>query len=419
MSRALCAAVLFFLILSLLVNGPKAFAADGGSSYSLFGIGDLRYMPGTRSAGMGYTGIGLPGANFINALAPATWTRINRTRLEVGMLYEGFNTSDGNKSIYLANADFSGALLAIPIAPQHGVVFVAGFTPYSNINYNFFSQDSAAGVRYTLNQTGTGGIGRGLAGLSYAPAQDISFGASFNYLFGTIDKSMTFSPADPTTYAGGTTTESTTLKGITVSFGGLFQGFGRITESLNPLSLGFVVTSRGNLKTERQNTYQFSSERDSSEKVKGRLTIPAAYGIGLAYQLGERYLFAADYYAQPWGNANLNGINASDVRNSSRFGVGVEQLPSRETIAAWTERVSYRLGFYYHATYYRINGEPISEWGITGGVALPITGETRINVSLEYGSRGTTSGGLVKDNFFRASLSLNISELWFVRYEEE
>lgn len=419
MSRAARAAVIFFLILSFPTKESVVVAANGGSAYSLFGIGDLRYLPGTRSAGMGYTGIGLPGTSFINSLAPATWSRINRTRLEVGMLYEGFRTTDGDKSLYLANADFSGALLAIPISPKEGIVFVAGFTPYSNINYNFFTQDSAQGIQYTLNQTGVGGIGRGMAGLSYAPAPDLSFGASFNYLFGTIDKSLKLTPADPATYAGGTITESTTLNGITVSFGGLFQGFGRIAEALTPLSAGFVVSTQGNLKTEQQHTYQFTSERDSSAKTRGRLTVPVAYGVGLAWQFGERYLAAADYYAQPWGDVNLNGIHAADVRNSSRFGIGVEQLPSRDLTATWGERLSYRLGFFLHATYYRINDEPINEWGVTGGLALPVTGETRLNVSLEYGSRGTTSAGLVKDNFFRASLSLNISELWFVRYEEE
>lgn len=401
----------------MLLTAMTGNAQTGGSSYSIFGIGDIRYLPSTRSAGMGYTGLAMPSANYINSMQPAAWSRINRVRLEAGILYEGFKSTDGTRSLYLANSDFSGALLAIPISPAHGIVAALGFTPYSNVNYNLFAHGEQGGIDYQTNHTGSGGISRGLVGLSYAPLQDLALGASFNYLFGSIDNATTFSPTDPQ-YAGGVATLTTTLRGITVSFGGQYNGFGGIAEPLRALSLGFAVTTRGNLKTTRETTYGFLTEQDTIPQSNDRVTVPLAYGVGLAYQAGERYLLAADYYSQPWGDATFNGVDLPEIRNSSRFGIGGELLPERDA-SGWFARLVYRLGFYYHATYYNINDEPINEWGATGGIAIPLFGDARLNTSFEYGSRGTTNNGLVKDKVFRVSFSVTLSEPWFQRYEEE
>ena len=194
-----------------------ARAGSGGSVYSIFGIGDIQYLPSATSQGMGYTGIGLPSAATINSMQPASWARISRVRVDAGLLYEGFKSSDADKSIYLANTNFNGALLAIPISTDNGIVTVLGFTPYSDVNYSIFVRGIQEGIDYQLNNSGSGGVSRGLAGLSYSPLPDLSFGASFNYLFGTIDNSTTFSPDNTVLYTGAATTQSVSLHGITVN----------------------------------------------------------------------------------------------------------------------------------------------------------------------------------------------------------
>ena len=413
---AASAALLFF---AAATNLSEAIAADGGSTYSLYGIGDLRYMTSTRSAGMGYTGIALPGVTSINNLSPATWSSVSQVRLDAGFLYEGVKSSDTSKSIFLGNANFYGALLAIPISPAHGVVFVGGFTPYSTINYNVFTKGTQDSIDYTIHHEGSGGVGVAQAGLSYAPSTDLSLGFSFNYLVGSINNARTLASAN-TSFIGGTITENHSVHGITFTVGALFKGFGSFSEPLSPLSLGFFITTRGNVSTTRQSLYQFADGlRDSSSEIPGSIAIPFAYGVGLGYQAGERYIFAADYSAQPWRDADFDGADLPEIRNSYRLGFGAEILPARDPNAGWLGRLSYRLGFFYHATYYRINNEPINEWGVTGGLGIPMSRDARLNVGLEYSTRGTTNNSLVKDNIVRLSLSLNIGEIWFARYEEE
>ncbi len=423
-TTVLMLAVLFLLVIPLC--GP-ALAGSGGSSYSIFGVGDIRYASGVRSAGMGYTGLGLSDIGYINAFAPATWARINRVRLEASLLYEGYGSTDGTHNRYLSRADFNGALLAIPLSQPDGIVMVAGIVPYSTVNYDAYtrgeylsSQDTMA---YTVHHVGTGGITRGIFGLTYSPSEKLSFGLSTNVLFGSIDAEEDQEPTN-SAYTGGAVTGRVTTNGVTFSLGMLYTGLGDLIPSLRSLSVGAVVTSRGVLSARDQTTYRFTSsetstERDTSEEVTRQSAFPLAFGVGLGYLASERVLIAADYYRQFWSQAILDGLPVSSLRDSYRLGIGVERLPSHDRFASFGQQIAYRAGAYLFATYYEPNGQPINEWGVTLGAGIPFSGETRVNFAFEYARRGTLDTGLIKDTIFRFSASLNVSALWFVQYPED
>jgi hypothetical protein len=424
--------------LVILCGIQGATAGSGGSAYSLLGLGDIRYTPGARSEGMGYAGLALLSSQYIDGMSPATWSRLDRVRLEGSAFYEGFNSTDGTTSRYLARMDFHGALLAIPVSRPSGIVVVAGFTPFSEVNYDTYTSsvvpsqnvDPVTGAHdslgYQTHQVGTGGITRGQLGLSWAPSQEISFGATFNYLFGTIDH-VASQITQTSGTIGGTFTDRTTLSGVNFTAGMVITGLDRISEAFRPFSLGFMITTRTNLHTAMETTYDFAPPpdavpvRDTSAQTFGRIAVPFSFGFGIGYRPSERWTVAADYGAQPWAGADFNGISPFGIRNSHRFGIGAERAGSTELTARSFDRFAYRLGVTYSATYYALNGQQINEWGITGGVALPLTGESRVNIAAIYGGRGTTAGSLVKDKIFRLTVSLHISDVlpWFVQTEEE
>jgi len=63
-----------------------------------------------------------------------------------------------------------------------------------------------------------------------------------------------------------------------------------------------------------------------------------------------------------------------------------------------------------------LNNEAIDEFGISFGLGLPAgTNFSNLNIGFEYGQRGTSNSGLIKENFFKLSLSLSLNEKWFVR----
>ncbi|MBI5471793.1 MAG: hypothetical protein HY961_05560 [Ignavibacteriae bacterium] len=395
----------------------SAYAGNGGSAYTSFGIGDLRFFPSTRSAGMGYTGIGVPSSIHVNSLVPASWTRLNRVRVEAGGLYEGINTAEANKSLYQARGLFNGVSIAIPISQTHGIVFVGGFAPYSFSAYNTSFENAQDSVAYSINEIGSGGLTRAHLGLSYVPLDDLSVGASLNYLFGTMKVQRQFIPGN-TGGSGGTLFIDEIDRGVNLTLSGMYNGFGNIAEPLRPLSLGFLITTQANMSMDLNNRLTTDAYTDTVSEQAKRFTIPLAYGFGAAYQFGDRWIVAADYSAQLWGNAKFDGQPFTDIRNSSRFGIGAEKLPLRDA-TRWLDRVAYRVGFSYNATYYKIFGEPINEWSVTGGFTFPLVGENRLNVGIEYGERGIKKNVLVKDNIVRVSMSLTIAEPWFIRMEEE
>jgi hypothetical protein len=417
------------LALSVLVlaGTQLAPAGSGGSSYSILGLGDLRYPTGVRSAGMGYTGIALPNPGYVNPLAPGTWSRFNRTRFEASVQYEGFGSTDGQRSRYLARMDFYGGMLAIPFSQEDGIALVAGFVPYSTLNYDSYVRSTYTSptdtMDYLVHNVGNGGISQGLLGLSYAPVTSLALGFSLNYLFGTLDAEATQVPFS-TSYSGGNLTQRATINGLTVTIGGTYTGLGDLTPALRPVTVGFVFTTKGAMTSRMQNIYKFTndlitSERDTTTEIRSATSIPISYGIGLAYQASERTAIAADFFAQPWSSSEINGSAPASLRNSYRIGIGVERGPAKEMFPGLTERASYRFGTYYHATYAAPSGYPVNEWGITAGVGLPISGDTRVNIALEYAHRGSTENGLIRDNIFRLTASLNIGALWFARYEED
>lgn len=403
--------------MAMTIVAMQAWGGNGGSAYTAFGIGDVRYFPSTRSAGMGFTGIGLQSPNYINAMMPAAWSRITKVRIEANAMYEGINTAEANKSLYQARGLFNGALFAMPISPANGIVFVGGFTPYSFRGYNTSLASSQSGVDYTINEIGKGGLTKAQVGLSYAPGEDISFGASVNYLFGTTSIERAFIPTT-TGYSGGTLFIEEENRGVNFTVSGMFNGFGKLTEGLRPLSIGFLVTTQANMTVDLINRINFTAEQDTFSTSEKKMTIPVAFGVGAAWQVADRWLLAADYYSQAWSNARFDGQPFLFIRNSSRFGVGAEKVPIRDA-NKWFDKLSYRFGFSYSPTYYQVFGQSINQWSVTGGLTMPISGETRLNIGLEYGERGVKKANLVKDNILRVSFSLNIVEPWFVRYEEE
>jgi hypothetical protein len=126
----------------------------------------------------------------------------------------------------------------------------------------------------------------------------------------------------------------------------------------------------------------------------------------------------ADVQFQKWANAKLFGSTMPDIRNSIRYGIGFESLPQRETESFW-KRVAYRLGFSYAQTSYSLNATAINEMYVTGGLAVPIGPDARLDIGLQAGTRGTTVNGLQRDTIFRLSLSLSASEVWFMNIEDE
>ena len=412
------------LIVALLLHPAiTAFGNSGGSGYSRYGLGDIRYFSTSRAMGMGGASIAVLSTHSIDRNNPASWTKIANTRFSASALYEGYSTTDGINSTFLSGMIFNGIMFAIPVDNEKGITVVGGFTPLSRINYNIISPVSLGQYEYTLRYRGDGGLSQAQLGISASPHQNIHVGTKIIYYLGTVQHNVEqkFSSSQYTTSEVSRTTH---LQGVGFTIGTIYTGLRNLFDlpSTNMLNVGAVFTSTSYLNTTNDRLFDYTVGttviRDTAISPDGTLRLPFAIGVGLSF-LSDRILLAGDLYYQNWSRYTVNGLEDLNIRNSYRASAGGELLPKRDASSSLFQRIAYRLGLFYHATYYNIRNEPINELGLTGGIGLPLFSDTRLNIGVEYAFRGTTNQQLQKDKILRISFTLSGAELWFVRPQEE
>ena len=399
----------------LLVGIPLYPALAGGSIYSRFGVGDLVRYGGGRLSAMGGTGIALTGDGFLNLLNPAGMGKILHTRFSGGFEYTNFNSTDAFGSGRYARGNFEGVAFGIPIDKEYGISLLLEAAPYSNVNYASLAQDTVVEQDFY----GTGGLSLLTVGTSFSPANRLSFGANLNYIHGRIRQAVNFKFSDPT-FLNSEIDRSDFYSGFNFTIGGIYEGIGDLlgASSLQPLSIGFILSTPTTLSVTRQSLLTTSESTDTTATNAGNVDIPIAFGAGISYLIGNQYTITGDVYHQKWQNAKFFGSTSPVIRNSTRISFGFEAAPLRETDPLF-KKIAYRAGFYYNASSYFFNGTPINELGLTGGIGLPIGPDARLDIGLAVGTRGSTSNGLQRDTIVRLSVSVSASEAWFMKVEDE
>ena len=414
---------LLLLLGAALLRPDVVRAGDGGSIYSRFGLGDIRYGYSAQSLGMAGSGLALRSAANIDGTNPAAWSSIIRTRYTISALYEGYSSTSGGSSAFLSSASFNGAMIAIPIAPKSGIVFAGGITPVSRVNYNAVAPASQSGLNYTIRFRGDGGLSAAHAGLSATIADNLHAGAKFEYYFGTLRHTVR-QEFSSSAYTNAEVIRSTQLRGVGGTFGLIYSGLGRLfgLGETEQFSFGAYLATPAALSTDQDDFLSYENggltTRDTTTVGHGSDHLPAAFGAGLSYA-SERIVLAADLQYQNWNSYTESGVHPAEIRDSYRYSAGVEVVPKRDPAAPFTQRMAYRAGVFYHQTYYQINNQPINELGLSAGLGIPIFGETRFHFGAEYAIRGTNDYQLQKDNIFRMSFTITGGELWFVRPQEE
>ncbi|MCX6133448.1 MAG: hypothetical protein NTU47_06495 [Ignavibacteriales bacterium] len=390
-------------------------AVAGGSTYSRFGVGDLVRYGGSRLDGMGGAGIALTGDGFLNLLNPAGIGKIKYTRFAGGYEFMNFSSTDALGNGRFARGAFKGASFGIPIDKEYEIATLIEASPYSTVNYATQTQDSVVQQDFY----GTGGLSVLSFGGSVSPVNKLTLGAKLNYIYGRIRQTGNFQFLDAS-FTNSEIQRSDFYSGFNVVLGGIYEGIGDLlgSSALQPLTLGFILSTPTTLSVNHESVLTSSSSTDTTYAAAGTTDLPIAYGLGLSYSIANRFVFTADVYHQQWQNAKFQGNTLPGFRNTTRIGAGFEALPGGNLESFW-KRVAYRGGMYYNATSYVFNGTPINEMFVTGGLGIPIGPEARLDVNLHLGTRGTTSNNLQRDTIVRLTVGVSASEVWFMKVEDE
>lgn len=397
----------------LIALSSFAFAGEG-SIYSRYGIGDIHLTARGKNVGMGSVGIGMSNETFINFTNPATLTSLTRTLFTAGYQYRNYHSEDATGTSIIGTGNLSELGIAFPIYSPKKIVLSLGVLPYSSVGYHQEVERTTSGQHVFQQFEGRGGLNSAQVSVCYAATPTLMLGVTSHYLFGAIykDQTISFTSSD---FFGGSYNQTLSMSGFAVTVGGLYHGIDKALgiETNGTVNLGATIFSGSTLDVDNELLRNFSSHQDTVAINNNTLTLPMGFSVGLSY-LRNKIVYAADVDFHNWNNFKINGAHPTEIQNSLRFGAGAELLPADNFTDSFWERVAYRIGGYYRITNVNVNGTSIDELFASVGLGFPLSFDSRLNLGLEYGIRGTTSALLIKDTIVRFTVSLTASELMFI-----
>ncbi len=394
------------------------------SPYSRFGIGDLADNNNAWNLATGQLGIGLRSPYHVNYANPASFTAFDSLSFvfEGGIHSEFVTLRSESQSVNRGYASLSSLLFGMPVTRWWRTSL--GLVPFSDVGYNVasYSTDPFEGKVERL-YSGSGGVNRLYWGNGVRLFKGFSLGANVSYLFGSMDREAAVQFPDSLYAMNFRETYHVTVSDLWFNLGAQYSfnflnGIG--------LTLGAVWSPSKNLNARTDmlsTTYLLSSSGVESQRdtlvnkagAKGTLTIPTLLGGGFSIGKTDRWMAGADFKWQNWEKFLAFGQSDSLV-NSWQVNLGGEIIPDIDKYNNYLARMRYRVGFTFSKSYLRLRGQDLNEYAITAGLGFPIRGmKTMLNVSAQYGVRGTTSQQLIRESYFRIILGFSIYERWFVK----
>jgi len=419
--------------------------AQNNSPYSRYGLGDAVMGGNTTSRGMGGLSAAYADINSVNFNNPASFSQFyvvqeqRSKKISSGRVVLDVGVSVGNRSLIAPNTPerftssdlvFSYFQVGLPLRKNWGLAF--GLRPLSRIGYRISATDSLKDsfgntLPIASQHRGTGGSSLPTIGTGFA-IKNLSVGFNLGYLFGNRPTDLLKQPVDDSLHYYPSEHSSFT------SFGNLFFDAGiQYHTNLNKpnvFRLGVSGNWKQNLNATRGTTVKTYTPGSAGEElqvdsiyqetgIEGKIVYPASYKAGIIYQRnntnGSSWLFGVDYSSAKWSEYRFFGqVDSVQDSRQINFGAQISPLARRN----YFSNVAYRFGFFTGKDYIKVNGD-LPLFGASFGVGLPVRTSryapgqgTIFNLGFEYMRRGNDNN-LLKENIFRFSLGLNLSDFWF------
>jgi hypothetical protein len=224
---------------------------------------------------------------------------------------------------------------------------------------------------------------------------------------------------------GSKETNLSNVKGISISTGLMFE---TNLKNNKVFSSSLTFTPQSNLTFENERTISViqiaiagESIIQSSDKILSvtKVISPSKFTFGAGYGQSKKWQIGAEVvYQQNSKLTNRFNDNLSNVRfeNATKYIVGGYFIPKYNSFTSYFQRVVYRAGFNFQNTGLVINNQPIKDQSVSFGLGLPLSGTfSNINIGLEMGKKGTTTAGLIQENYTNISIGLSFNDRWFIK----
>ena len=139
-----------------------------------------------------------------------------------------------------------------------------------------------------------------------------------------------------------------------------------------------------------------------------------------SYSFNGSTSISAEAQFEEWDNAEygFSGEDESVFKNRQVYGFGVQVNPTRRSTGWFLSNIKYNAGISYDSGHLELRNNEINTLWFSFGVGLlspNLRTNSSLDLSFQYGKRGTTSNSLVKEDIFSVNLSVNLTELMFLK----
>lgn len=427
MRKLILIAVVFCLTASLAsAQSGTDSQASSGSVYSQLGVGFPVGIASTSASSAGLLGVSYNNPLVGNIANPAHWGNTYYGLGSGGLNLQTFSASDANSRA--VSTDFSVNQFQLQLPVVRGKLGVSvSFTPLTRTNYKTVRENMKIINRgttqdtlyYRIENNGDGGVNRGELGIGWRINNYISVGYAASAVFISRENAYTAQFAD-ITYQQVNYRYETTGVGLGNRFGTTIRVPGLFKED-DQLGFGAVVSLP--VKIEASKKKKSGQVRQSMEPVtigKGTIKMPMKVSGGISYYPSNLLMFGVEGFYQGWSNYqndfNTTAQSAVSFVDQYKLGMGMQYFPYVTGSDKFLSNFKYRLGASYDTGHLNINSERINtlKFSLGLGIRSP-NSNSSIDLSVEYGLRGTNAMNLVKEQIWGVRLSLNLAEIMFFR----
>jgi hypothetical protein len=402
--------IIFLLAFAITAS---AWSQGTTSPYSFFGIGNLNFRGTVENRLMG--GVSTYSDSIhLNLLNPAGLAKLKLVNYSIAGSHK-FNTlSTDIASERATTTTLDYMAIGFPMGKFAGAF---GLLPLTTSGYKLENIDGTSTTQYT----GSGGMNKVFFSLGYALTPNLSLGAEGNYNFGKIsNNAVTFQEE---IQLGTEENNQSDLLGLSVNLGLQYQKLlsgkliGLASFSYTP-ETKFVSENARQIATVLllPNGNTSTIDQRDIELANTDFVYPSqlTFGLGLAQE--RKWSLSAEVSAQKTSNLSISTVDLDNVayQDAIKFRMGGFYIPDYNSFSSMLKRIVYRGGFRFEETGINVNGNAISEFGMSFGLGLNLGRSfSNINIGVEYGGRGTKDNGLVQESFVNVFVGLSLSDKWF------
>lgn len=397
----------------LMLSLQKGIAQNTTSPYSILGIGDIETKDFGRWYGMGSTSIALGSAYYINASNPASLMALDERMMTFDLANRGksahfkYATADTSTA---TTKDFSVRRASLAFKPNKNWAFSFGLKPYSTINYLLQESNAVYSNSSVLSKQidGSGGLNQVYFSYARRLAKNLSIGLTSSYYFGS---------ANIKTEYYGTELSSTLVKQqYNIMNAVQFQLGLQYVLKVSPAvthRIGFTISNPTSIQ-QRTETEYLSSDVSIKKTTDTRkdFKLPISAGIGYALVLNDQLTISADASFYNWKKQKVDYPN-SYTTPSGRLSAGFEYVNKKKINQYKYENWYIQGGASIENNYIRIQNKDLYSVSFTVGLGKNLSRLMSVYTGYEYGVKGNTAYGQIRENYNQFVLGVTLKEFWY------